>query len=651
MLDTHKLIYILPEVAYVAEMLPGKKQHTFTIQNFRQINGEYIKNEKFVVENILKLCSKVDPDKYHLILPDSLFTNTIVSTTETGDAKIKKYISETLLPSLDITQDTHHVESFVLTEFKGVAKLQICALEKELVAPLRAAASQYDIKINGVSPLSWTVKSLVSLEPSVTVLQIGSQVYTALQYIGVDQATISPVADLDIVSETIKTLKGSEPSIQTIYLLGNNVVEKSLKDTLKSILPIQQLSDFSEDETKMPSYVKQIIEAGMKTLEISDYPVPKFELGKATEEEMSLYVAGNLEAVEKSKDEEDDTEEVSAALPAPTTAAAVLTPPVAPIALEAETETVEPVVEGESEVEKEPEDKDAVVEEPTEPAEGEEPATSEVTLETEKEDSEASETSNETETPATEAIVAPVIEPMSVSPTPIAVTDTTVKEEMPTEKEEPTNDTSADSSATEMSASPENVDISQFAQPVTTVQPAPSMPQTTPSQSVIKNKSGVGNMVKMLLITLVVFAITVAIGVGVGLSILSLTNKNSAEDANQVESPAPTESAAPSPTPEASASAQVNRKELSILIVNATGKAGYAGGFKSKLDALDYKSVTTGNAKSDYETGNYVLMKERNDAIISALSQDTGLDLEYQATGYDSEDANGTNNAVVVLSE
>lgn len=44
--------------------------------------------------------------------------------------------------------------------------------------------------------------------------------------------------------------------------------------------------------------------------------------------------------------------------------------------------------------------------------------------------------------------------------------------------------------------------------------------QTVSNQSekpVIKNQSGVGNMIRMLLLTLVVFAITVAVGVGVGL--------------------------------------------------------------------------------------------------------------------------------------
>lgn len=57
------------------------------------------------------------------------------------------------------------------------------------------------------------------------------------------------------------------------------------------------------------------------------------------------------------------------------------------------------------------------------------------------------------------------------------------------------------------------------------------------------------------------------------------------------------------------------------------------------LDAKEYESVKTGNAKGDYETGNYVLMAEKDDALIAALSADLGLELTYQEDGYDTEDA------------
>lgn len=662
MLDTHKLIYILPEVAYVTEMLPGKKQHTFTVHNFRQINGEFIKDDSLVVSSIIKLFSKLDPDTYQVILPDSLFTNTIISTTETGESKVKAYVTQELLPSLSITSDTHYVDYFVLTEFKGVAKVQLTALEKEIVAPLKACATQYDLKLNGVSPLSWTIKSVVSLEPSITVLQLGSQVYTALQYIGVDQATIAPVSDLDLVSETIKTLKGSESSIQTVYVISNELVEKGLKDRLSTLLPLQQLADFSEDDTKLPSYVRCIIESGMRTLAIADYPVPNFHLGKATEEELSLYVAGNLAAAEN--DTDDDTEEVSAALPAPTPVASIAAP-VVPLALEPDTdlaleagdetesrtddseEETHPVEAEDSDTDQEDNDFDSTSDDDDDEKDDkddndDEDDKDELEHTSEDSDDEHDDDNDDDETDSSLTVedaspIAATIEPVITKPSVTFAGDSNPPVKQFTPPEEVTKPSS-------------DIDISQFTQAPTMQKTTADTPVTT-SQPVIKNKSGVGGMIKMLLITLLVFCITVAVGVGVGLGILSLTNKQTAS--NTEVDPAPVASVTPQPeaTPTPTPVAEVDSSTISVLVVNATSKAGYASTIKTKIEAGKYEKVATGNAKGDYETGNYVLMKTANEALVTKLAKDSGLELKFQETGYETEDATGAYDVVVVLAE
>ena len=59
MLNTQKLIYLLPDVTYISELLPTKKEHTFTIQAFRQINGEFMtENDELIPENCAKLLNK-----------------------------------------------------------------------------------------------------------------------------------------------------------------------------------------------------------------------------------------------------------------------------------------------------------------------------------------------------------------------------------------------------------------------------------------------------------------------------------------------------------------------------------------------------------------------------------------------------------------
>lgn len=56
-------------------------------------------------------------------------------------------------------------------------------------------------------------------------------------------------------------------------------------------------------------------------------------------------------------------------------------------------------------------------------------------------------------------------------------------------------------------------------------------------------------------------------------------------------SPEPTPSAQPTPTP-----ASVNRDEISIEVLNGTGKVGDAGFLKGELVDLGYKEISTGNA-------------------------------------------------------
>jgi len=284
MLNTHKLIYILPDLTYVAELLPTKKEHTFSVQAFRQINGEFMDDNDLIPDNIDKLISKIDPEEYHLILPDFLFTNTIVEVADTNENKVHQLLKENVLPELGLTKATHDIATSILNQYNQKSKVQISALEKSVLNPFRLKAIDRGIKIVAVSPLSWTIKAMISLEPSISVIQIGSYLYLAEHYIGVDQTISFNIEETENIAETIKTLKGSEPSIQTVYLLTNQLVENKLKENLSQTLPLQQLSTFAEEEKDLPSYVRQIIETSMKTLSIPDFPVPKFPLGKENPE-------------------------------------------------------------------------------------------------------------------------------------------------------------------------------------------------------------------------------------------------------------------------------------------------------------------------------------------------------------------------------
>jgi hypothetical protein len=55
-------------------------------------------------------------------------------------------------------------------------------------------------------------------------------------------------------------------------------VEEKLKKLLTKTLPVQQLTEPSEEEAKIPSYVKQIIEVSARTLNLAEFVVPRFSL-------------------------------------------------------------------------------------------------------------------------------------------------------------------------------------------------------------------------------------------------------------------------------------------------------------------------------------------------------------------------------------
>lgn len=326
--------------------------------------------------------------------------------------------------------------------------------------------------------------------------------------------------------------------------------------------PLQQLTKPADEETQMPSYVKQIIESGMRTLSIDDFPVPQFELGAP------VPVTDNG-AVEEEEDEEEanlpkpativSTPEPEAALPAPSA-------PTLPAEIEEtiEEEVVVNVVEPETPVTLEPE-------------------------------------------PEPEPEPKPVAPPAPVESVVVAKTT-------------------------------EEVVVTQ--KPIETAAPAP-----------LVKKNPTNSMVKMLLISATVFLATVGIGVGLGLAFITLTQKSPTPIAT-TSSPSPAASVAPSPSPSPSPSPEpeIVKEDVKILVVNATTKAGYAGETSSKLKADGFTDVTARNARGEYEEGFYVLLAERDEALIEALTEATELELVF-SDDKTTEDTSNQYDAVIVLAE
>ncbi len=632
MIDTKKLLYILPDVAYTAELLPSKKPHSFTIHAFTQINGSFFdENENFIAEKVDKLFSKLEENEsYHLVLPDFLFTNTIIAIKETTESKIKEHLKNETLPSMDVSAQTHEIATVILNQLRGTTRVQLAALEKEALASVRVAASTHGVQIIGISPLSWVIKSAVSLEPSITVTQLGGQLYAAEHYIGVDQTSHAPVDDCESIAETIKTLKGTEPSIQTIYLFSNALVEEKLKELLNKTIPLQQMASQQDEDERMPSYVRQTIESSMRTLSIEEYPVPVFQLGKATASDKESLTA--LLSTPATETDEDDT---VSDLPKPSprvVAAAVSTPEELE---EAEDEVeVEEIEEVEEEVD-EPEEKE------TEKRTEDEETTllgAERALVPDVEE-------KELEIEETEEDEAPVQEEDD------ATLESIVELETKTPPKKP-RDADAETAVSIGEAPESHIDLRQFVQAQSESSTPVAVKSSTPP---IQHSSGVWPMMKMILIAVGVFLVTVGVGVGIGFAFLKFSVPETTTPAPVVEVvTTPTPQPLPTATPEvASGSATVATKpgSLKIFIVNATKKAGYAGTIKTKVDTLKLGTVTTGNAAGTYTEGTYIASKTTDAALTSKLEKATGLTFTDNPKVATDENPKGTYDIVIVLAE
>jgi len=647
MLNTKKLLYILPDAAYIAEVLPTKKAHTFSIHAFRQINGQFIDENEFIAENVQKLIHKIEPEEYCLILPDFLFTNTIIDVKETKESAVKEYVKEQLLPSLELSKETHEIDTFILTQHGGKTKVQLSALEKSLLDPIREAIHSQKVTIASISPLSWTIKSLISLEPSLSTIQIGEMLYLALHYIGIDQTISFSISETANIVETVKTLKGAEPNIQTMYLMTNGVVEQQIKDQLSGTLPIQQLTNSSDDTEGIPTFIKQVIQAGARTLDLPELPIPRFSLGKQ-----------KTGAKEKVQVEEKEDLKQELASSASTEAVYLNTQDTSELLTESITETILPP--------------------PTVPV----PL---VNLTTSIPELEVSQINPIDENPKLSSENKPVAHILSL--------DDEVELDAELEPLIELNEQELDLSVVSHTAQAEIVITHQVTEdvlptvselknkvptaPKTELVPdAPTMlpstyqsimiekteveiPSSTPfppsPRKVIKNNNDAAVLFKIILITLGALVTTVVVGVGVGFSLLKLSEKNeSGLNANPVVQTSAAPSIAPAPSPLPSPSpvvVTIDKSKFKVLVVNATTTPGLAGKVKSSLAAAGYKLITTGNAKGTYTTkGNFLLIADTEKGLLSTLTKDSELTLTLGSNKV-TEDANGSYSAVIVIAE
>ena len=621
-----RLLYILSDLAYIAKLNPTKKAHEFVISDFHQLNGQFLDENTLIEKNIKKLVDKLEPGTYQLVLPDFLFTNTMVNVKVKTEEEVKDYLNDHLLVDLKIDKEDFYLHTSVLSNYGGSFKVQLTALEKGIVLPLvKALKNNKDLKITAIAPLSFSVKSLVSLEPSVSILQINRELYLAQHYIGVDQCFNTSIDHANDFADTVKTLKGVEPSIQTLYLLSDALVDQKIKEALSDTLPVQQLAEPTPEGEKIPSYIKKIIEAGAKTFSIPDYLLPQFEIDKNYDKELDT----------KQLEEADAEEETSAA---------VISKPAVIGEENIAAESDEQSSENSEEMDVEKELSEL------------EPATDEVLPK-----------DLESETlPAPKKLDLQEINQVEsqkdleqeAKPEPEAKElDQEIKEE--TQKES-TKNVKNKQEASRSTAG--EIDLAQFANLAIDpsvlnkkdAQKFNKEPSMSDSKPVIKNTTEGKSVLKMIMIAFFSLVLTAAIGIGLGYGILQLTNKQPVDVKPGEETANPVEEVTPTPEPE---KVSINKEDYQLLVVNATTKAGYAGEIANTLEEAGFPDVAAKNARGKYEEGNYLLFSDLNEAaeathqaLLKEVGELTKLDWEL-SDKIAVEDSEGAFQAVLVLAK
>ncbi len=700
-----KLLYILPEMAFTVTLQKSPKAGYFLVQTFHQINGEFIAEENFLFENLRKLFEKIETDTYTLVLPDFLFADTIINVPATQDIEIATYLRDELLPKIDVSTFSHETRTSVLLQRGKNTKVQLSAWEKELAAELKLALGKQKTVIEEIIPLSWTLKAAVSLEPSLTIAQLGERLYLAEHFVGINQTNHASITEIAKIGETVRTLKGADPNLQTAYLFTSGLIEEKLKQELKSVLPVQQLTKEEDNEAQIPSHIKQIVEVAGRTLSLEEFVLPRFSALVAGEDKKTVVaevlnqekreneVAFEQEKIteeltadleEKDLDSEQETtikEEGSAsetkekeaviatattvsAVAATTTASGTLLEAAKVVSLQP-AKLINKLPEGEDDKEETKLERASLSVKEEKVAEEEKMAQKETNEETsildEKNNDFAAifkEIEAEKEEPLNPKMaVASELEKQVEKKADVGYNKlgNSIRSREEKEKDVAVLDADKVEPMTEETAKQADLEA-ELPMEEKLVAKMIDKPVTG------KKKGSMNRFLKQALLFILIFVVTIALGIGAGFLILKLTNK---DFFNKETLPTPEPTLLPAPTPpaiiqEASDSSQaatttpeeeVDKTKLKVLVINATGVAGQAGKVKTVLEKEGFRNITTGNKKGTYnEEGTFVLMKDKNTAIIKALEEAGGFTLTYDED-YQTEDAKGVYDAVIVLND
>ena len=710
MVKSKHLLVVAQKLALIAELEPTKKAGFYVLRSLRQINGDFIKNNQLITDNLVKLFGKLDTDQtYTLVLPDNLFLDKIENIPAITDNEIKKQLSEQILPDLKINLDDYQIKTASLLQLGQTSRIQISAAEDKFLAEITQALSEVENSplIENVVPMSWLTKSIVTLEPSLSIFQIGDELLLAQHYIGIVQTKKFDVSELVELVNFIKKLKEKEADLQTVYLLTDEKVEKALNKGLKDLLPLQQLSGAETGDGVAPM-IKAYLEAAARSMDIPEYAIPFYSLEKIKILSTSA-AATPTKAVNSSQNQ--DTNEITTENETETSENEATS----------ETENIpEAIEENETDIEKASEmtiTDDAGNLETLDPKSqkisednsdeinsinskgknenlenSEDISLAEAVAKEKKmadvnqfgsiddlseEESSSSVNSsafNRNSIPANSTAVGMAVATTAINSSSASAKTAEIARDVGTRLENDSISNTSDEKMThhnylsaEKNASADNI-ISQPAlvkeeknmsdfnyEPSLAQRETPTgqqIPANSYQASVTPPPKKTASGGKKVMVFLGIFLLTVAIGLALGFGAIALLNKDTqqAEDVTPKPTPAPVIE-----EPVASESAEVlekiDRTAEKILVVNATTTAGLAGKLQSTLKEAGYTQVETGNSADSelYKSESYyILLPKENKSLVTDLGEVTQKTLTA-GTSYDDEDDGKNYDAIIVI--
>lgn len=630
------LAFLLPSVAYLLELVPAKGTTNFQVQNVREIRGSFCSDGVWQGENVKKLASKLEAAQYTVALPDTVFQQFVFEVEAGSESEAHKKALRHMREAYEIDDAVTFCHLFLLSTHRGKYTFQLVSLPQKSARLFYDAFSAQSEHIKAITPLSWLMKAFVSLEPSLTLAQVGQDVSVARHYIGIDRTFSGATTQPTALAEYLKKQKAEDAQLQTLYLVADDETERMVKKELNKVIPIQQLIADDEAVEGLPASVKFLAEQAARTLSLTELKLPLIKVEELEHTASASDAPEELETISSSTHSsseapEDDASPMSkASLPAPTLPKPGAAPAVVPAAAVPPTLSMasESLTESEPEIKKstpapvlhsESLDLDALPSTPAPTVEADEP-------------DELEEVEDAAPQPSFYDKVHTSAQPSAFSPSPAA---------------KAVNEAELATAVSQTLGKPMGAPASA-AHSVGT--PSNSHPS---SKIIIQNSNDASELLKIIGLTVGVIIVTVIAGLGIGYALLSFSLSPQQIAVEPASSPSasstPAAQASPSPSPSPSAE-PIAKDKLQILVVNATTTAGKAGKYKTSLEQAGFKNITVGNAKGKYEAGTYFLMKTESTALEAELEKALSVTGTVQK-GVKTEDAAEQKDVVVVIAE